>query len=453
MPDQQFDRLIRGDIVLPDRVLAHGWVGVLGETIAAIGQGEAPAAAQVLDHSGHVVLPGLVDGHMHTSSAFGWPGIETATRSAAAGGVTTVVDMPYDIPRAVTDAGVLAEKIAVVNATAHVDVALYGTILKTGGTQHIAGLAEAGVSSFKLSTYEYDAVRFPRIPHDELVRAFSLIAETGVPVALHNEDQELVESLSAAARASGLTDPIQHARTRPPITENLANVEIFEVGLATGAHVHIAHSSLARGFDLAASYRGYGMKASGEACIQYLCMTEDDLVRLAGKGKCNPPFRTADEVERMWDRLAKGLVEYVSTDHAPWPITRKTDPDIFKCGAGLTGLQSFAPLMFTLLARRGLPPTVMAQVCAERTARFHGLYRRKGAIRVGSDADFCIIAPGRNSFDEATIQDRPECRWSPYHGMEMAGRVVASLLRGTLIYGDGTVHAVPGQGRFVKRAA
>jgi allantoinase len=155
----------------------------------------------------------------------------------------------------------------------------------------------------------------------------------------------------------------------------------------------------------------------------------------------------------MWDRLAKGLVEYVSTDHAPWPITRKTDPDIFKCGAGLTGLQSFAPLMFTLLARRGLPPTVMAQVCAERTARFHGLYPRKGAIRVGSDADFCVIAPGRNSFDEATIQDRPECRWSPYHGMEMAGRVVASLLRGTLIYGDGTVHAVPGQGRFVKRAA
>lgn len=452
MPDQNFDRLIRGDIVLPDRVLANGFVAVRGETIAAIGQGEAPAAAEVLDFTGHVVLPGLVDGHMHTSSAFGWAGIEHATRSAAAGGVTTVVDMPYDIPRAVTTASILAEKIDVVNATAHVDVALYGTIAKSGGTGAIAGLAEAGVSAFKLSTYEYDAVRFPRIAHDEMVRAFSLIAEAGIPVALHNEDQELVETLSAAARASGRTDAIQHARTRPPITENLANVEIFEIGLATGAHVHIAHSSLARGFDLAARYRAEGMKASGEACIQYLCMTEDDLVRLGGRGKCNPPFRTADEVERIWDRLGKGMVEYVSTDHAPWPIERKVDADIFKCGAGLTGLQSFAPLMFTLLAKRGLPPTVMAQYCAERTARMHGLYPRKGAIRVGSDADCCVIKPGKVAFDEASIVDRPECRWSPYHGMEMAGRVVASVLRGALIYSDGSVRAAPGQGRFVKRS-
>jgi len=453
MPDIQFDRLILGDIVLPDRVLEKGWIGISGETIAAIGQGAPPAAGASLDYQGHLVLPGLVDGHMHTSSAFGWEGITHATRSAAAGGVTTVVDMPYDIPGPVTDAAILARKIDVVNETAHVDVALYGTILKSGGTGQIAGLAAAGISAFKLSTYEYDATRFPRISPQEMTLAFSLIAETGIPVALHNENQELVEALAAEAKAAGRTDPIQHARTRPPLAENLANTEIFEIGLATGAHVHIAHSSLARGFDLAQAYRGWGMKASGEACIQYLCMTEDDLVRLAGRGKCNPPFRTPEEVERVWDRLEKGLVEYVSTDHAPWPIARKQDTDIFKVGAGLTGLQSFAPLMLTLLARRGLPPTVMAQYCAERTARFHGLYPRKGAIRVGADADLCIMERGRFTFDEASIVDRPECRWSPYHGMEMAGRVAASVLRGTLIYSAGTVHAAPGTGRFVKRAA
>ena len=453
MPDIQFDRLILGDIVLPERVLEKGWIGISGETIAAIGQGAPPAAGATLDYQGHLVLPGLVDGHMHTSSAIGWEGITHATRSAAAGGVTTVVDMPYDIPGPVTDAKILARKIDVVNETAHVDVALYGTILKSGGTGQIAGLAAAGISAFKLSTYEYDATRFPRISPQEMTLAFSLIAETGIPVALHNENQELVEALAAEAKAAGRIDPIQHARTRPPLAENLANTEIFEIGLATGAHVHIAHSSLARGFDLAQAYRGWGMKASGEACIQYLCMTEDDLVRLAGRGKCNPPFRTPEEVERVWDRLEKGLVEYVSTDHAPWPISRKQDADIFKVGAGLTGLQSFAPLMLTLLARRGLSPTVMAQYCAERTARFHGLYPRKGAIRVGSDADLCIIERGRFTFDEASIVDRPECRWSPYHGMEMAGRVAASVLRGTLIYSAGTVHAAPGTGRFVKRAA
>lgn len=452
MPDIRFDRIVLGDIVTPDRVLEKGWVGISGETIAAIGQGAAPSGAEVLDHAGQLVLPGLVDGHMHTSSAFGWPGIEHASRSAAAGGVTTLVDMPYDVPRPVTTAAILAEKIAVVNATAHVDMALYGTIAKTGGTGAIAGLAEAGVSAFKLSTYEYDAVRFPRIAPQEMALAFRAIAEAGIPVALHNENQELVETLTAEARAAGRTDPIQHARTRPPLAENLANTEIFEIGLATGAHVHIAHSSLARGFDLAAAYRGFGMQASGEACIQYLCMTEDDLVRLGGKGKCNPPFRTAEEVEQMWDRLRRGLVEYVSTDHAPWPLSRKQDADIFKAGAGLTGLQSFAPLMLTLLEKRGLPPTMLAQYCAERTARFHGLYPRKGAIRVGSDADLCIMERGRFVFDEATIVDRPECRWSPYHGMEMAGRVAAAMLRGTLIYSEGTVHARPGSGRFVKRA-
>jgi len=453
MPDIRFDRLVLGDIVTPDRVLEQGWIGITGQTIAGIGQGAAPAGADTLDFTGHLVLPGLVDGHMHTSSAFGWEGIAHATRSAAAGGVTTVVDMPYDVPRSVTDETILAEKIAVVNETAHVDVALYGTILKSGGTGHIAGLAAAGVSAFKLSTYEYDAVRFPRISPQEMTLAFSLIAETGIPVALHNENQELVEALTAEAKAAGRTDPIQHARTRPALAENLANTEIFEIGLATGAHVHIAHSSLARGFDLAAAYRGWGMKASGEACIQYLCMTEDDLVRLAGRGKCNPPFRTAEEVERMWDRLARGLVEYVSTDHAPWPVSRKQDADIFKVGAGLTGLQSFAPLMLTLLAKRGLPPTVMAQYCAERTARFHGLYPRKGAIRVGSDADLLVMERGCFTFDEASIVDRPECRWSPYHGMEMAGRVAATLLRGTLIYCGGTVQPRPGTGRFVKRMA
>lgn len=450
-PDAAFDTLVIGDIVTSETVLEGGYVAVRDGRIAAIGAGTPPAARTVADHRGMKVLPGLVDGHMHTSSAMGWPGIEHATRSAAAGGVTTVVDMPYDIPKAVTDASIFKEKVEVVNATAHVDVALYGTITKSGGTGAIKGLADAGASAFKLSTYEYDAVRFPRIDHPEMERAFALIAETGLMVAVHNEDQELVERLTAAALASGRTDPIMHCRTRPPLAENLANVTIFEMGLATGAHVHIAHSSLARGFDLAAIYRDLGMQASGEACIQYLCMTEDDIVRLGGRGKCNPPFRTAEEVDRMWDRLLKGTVAYVSTDHAPWPADRKKDADIFKCGAGLTGLQSFAPLMYTLLAERGLSPTLMARYCAEEPARYHGLLPKKGRIAVGYDADLCVLEPGEFSFDEATIVDRPECRWSPYHGRAMKARVAGAYLRGEAVWDGKAVRNKPGHGRFVPR--
>jgi allantoinase len=353
----------------------------------------------------------------------------------------------------VTDAAILADKIDWVERTAHVDMALYGTITKVGGVGAIPDLAAGGISAFKLSTYEYDAVRFPRIDHPTMLAAFREIAKTGLPVAIHNEDQELVEMLTAQARAEGHVEPIMHCRTRPPLAETMADLEIFEMALETGAHVHIAHSSLARGFEIAETFRGMGAETTGEACIQYLCMTEDDIVRLGGKGKCNPPFRTADEVERMWQCLTAGKIAYVSTDHAPWPIERKTLPDIFANGAGLTGLQSFAPLMFTLLALRGLSPTLMATYCAERSARMHGLWPRKGAIRVGSDADLCVLERGDFVFDEAAIQDRPEMRWSPYHGRRMRARVAATYLRGALIWDGANVLARPGDGRFIWRQA
>jgi allantoinase len=446
-----FDRVIRGTLVTTDAILRDGYVAVLGEVIAAIGQGAPPPATETIDHGGHFILPGLVDGHMHTSSSTGWPGIETASRCAAAGGVTTCCDMPYDVPAPVTDAAILADKIDWVNRTSHVDMALYGTITKMGGVGAIADLARGGISAFKLSTYEYDAVRFPRIDHPTMLAAFREIARTGLPCAIHNEDQELVETLTAEARAAGRTDPIMHCRTRPPLAESMADLEIFEMALETGAHVHIAHSSIARGFVLAEQFRAMGAMTTGEACIQYLCMTEDDIVRLKGFGKCNPPFRTAAEVERMWQALLADKVAYVSTDHAPWPIERKTLDDIFACGAGLTGLQSFAPLMFTLLAERGLSPTLMATYCAERSARLHGIWPRKGALRVGSDADLLVLEPGDFTFDQADIVDRPEMRWSAYHGMRMRARVAATWQRGRMIWDGRSVLSQPGDGRFVRR--
>ncbi len=445
------DTLVRGTIVTATETLPDGWVAIDGERIAAVGTGSAPEAATVHDHTGRYVLPGLVDGHMHTSSAIGWAGIEGATRSAAAGGVTTCVDMPYDVPQAVTTAAVLADKIGWVDRTAHVDVALYGTIAKHGGASEIVGLAEGGVCSFKLSTYEYDAVRFPRIDHPGMVEAFAAIAKTGLPVSVHNEDQELVERLTADALAAGQTDAIMHCRTRPPLAETMADNEIFEIGLATGAHVHIAHSSVARGFAIAAGFRAAGGQATGEACIQYLCMTEADIVRLGGRGKCNPPFRTAAEVERMWAALEAGEIAYVSTDHAPWPADRKRSANIFECGAGLTGLQSYAPLMATLLMERGLPLTLMATYCAERPARHHGLDGRKGSLAPGKDADLLVLEPDEFSFDEAAIQDRPELRWSPYHGRRMRARVAATLLRGRVVWDGAAVLATPGTGRFLRR--
>jgi allantoinase len=446
-----FDRVVTGSVVTTDAILREGYVALRGEVIAAIGQGAPPPAAETTSYGDHLILPGLVDGHMHTSSSTGWPGIETASRSAAAGGVTTCCDMPYDVPLPVTDAALLRDKIGWVERTSHVDMALYGTITKTGGVHAIPELAAGGISAFKLSTYEYDAVRFPRIDHPTMLAAFHQIAKTGLPCAIHNEDQELVEKLTAEARAAGRTDPIMHCRTRPPLAESMADLEIFEMALETGAHVHIAHSSIARGFTLAEQFRALGAMTTGEACIHYLCMTEDDIVRLKGFGKCNPPFRTAAEVELMWQSLLADKISYISTDHAPWPRERKVGDDIFACGAGLTGMQSFAPLMYSLLDERGLSPTLMATYCAERSAKLHGLWPKKGAIRVGSDADLVVLERGEFTFDENALVDRPEMNWSAYHGRKMRARVAATWQRGRMIWDGASVLSKPGDGQFVAR--
>ncbi len=179
-----FDRVIRGTVVTTDTVLPRGYIALRDETIAAIGQGEPPPAGETIDHGDDLILPGLVDGHMHTSSSTGWPGIESATRCAAAGGVTTCCDMPYDVPKPVTDTAILTDKIGWVERTSYVDMALYGTITKTGGVHAIPELAAGGISAFKLSTYEYDAIRFPRIDHPTMLAAFHAIAKTGLPCAM-----------------------------------------------------------------------------------------------------------------------------------------------------------------------------------------------------------------------------------------------------------------------------
>ena len=448
-----FDRVIIGDLVGTDRVLRDGYVAVRGESIAAIGQGAPPPAAETLDHRGRLILPGLVDGHMHTSSAIGWAGIEGATRSAAAGGVTTCVDMPYDVPQPVTDAEMLADKIGWVERTAHVDMALYGTILKTGGVAAIPELAAGGISAFKLSTYEYDAVRFPRIDHPTMVEAFAR-DRAHRPAGRRAQRGPGTGRAPDRAGARRRADRADHALPHPPAAggDHGGSGDLRDRRCRPARMCTSRTPPLARGFDLAATFRGMGMQATGEACIQYLCMTEDDLVRLGGRGKCNPPFRTAAEVERMWAALADDKIAYVSTDHAPWPLARKTLPDIFACGAGLVGLQSFAPLMFTLLDERGLPPTLMATYCAERSAKLHGLWPRKGALRVGlgrrsaacwSAAISCSTKP--------RIVDRPELRWSPYHGRRMRARVAATMQRGRLIWDGTQVLAQPGDGRFVRR--
>lgn len=223
-----FDLVVRGDLVLPDRVLAGGFLAVRDGTISALGAGPAPEAAQQVDASGHLVFPGVIDGQVHAGSAEGIEGLGDASVAAAAGGVTTIVDMPFDEPLPVNSVELLAAKVETLERIARVDVALYGAPQKGAGTAGIAELADAGVCAFKVSTYEYHPVRFPGFDMGELYELFPAIRETGLTVAFHNEDAAIVRRLTQRFLDERRNTPESHGAGRPAVAEVVAN----EIGRA-----------------------------------------------------------------------------------------------------------------------------------------------------------------------------------------------------------------------------
>lgn len=444
-----FDLVIRGDLVLPEEMLPDGYLAIRAGRIGAIGAGAPPPAREIVDARGRLVFPGLIDGQVHAGSAEGFAGLEDLTRSAAAGGVTTVVDMPYDEPDPVVDCDLLARKIEVLEANAHVDVALYGTVAKQVDTAMIHRLAAAGVAAFKISTYESHPKRFPRISHPEMERAFSAIAETGLTVAVHNEDQELVDEAISRAKAAGRLRADVHSAARPALAERVANAVLLEIGAATGARVHIVHSSIGRGFDQAKSYRAQGFAATAETCIHYLILTEADVIRAGARGKVNPPIR-AGEREAIWRHLVAGDVAFVSSDHCSWPLARKNDENIFATPAGAPGVAVLLPLLFSAAVdQRGLAPQLVARMLAEAPARHFGLYPEKGVLRPGADADVTIAERGSWQVDQSR-QHSERAPWSPYHGLPVGLRVAATYLRGRKIFDGVQVLAKPGDGRFLR---
>jgi len=235
--------------------------------------------------------------------------------------------------------------------------------------------------------------------------------------------------------------------TRPPVAEMVANAQVLELGLRTGARAHIVHSSIVEGFEMIERYRALGGRASAETCLQYLIFNEDDVVREGPSLKQTPPLRSEEQRLALWRALAEGRIEIVSTDHCAWPLSGKRDPDMFKNSSGVPGLESLLPILYTGIVERSLSPTIIARVCAANVARHFGIDARKGAIRVGADADFAVLRKEDGRFDASTMVS--DQKWSPYHGRRTAGRVAATYLRGEQIFTGGRVAGGP-RGAFVK---
>ncbi|MCH1570640.1 MAG: dihydroorotase family protein [Longimicrobiales bacterium] len=443
------DLVVRGDIVRPDgTIVRDGWMSVSGGRIIQID--ETPLqGAETLDASGHLVLPGFVDAHVHTRSCVD-EGLTATTCAAAAGGTTTIIDMPFDKPdRPVNSVERLESKVQDVNAEAVVDVALYATFSPTGDLGVLMDLADAGAAGFKVSTIEVDPIRFPRIPDGRLYEAFQLIAETGRPVAAHQENQEIVFAQAEAFRARGDTDPINHALSRPPVAEAEAAGRLLELAYWSGAHLHMVHGTIPRTFDLIDWNRSQGVSATGETCLQYLLLTMDALQELGGRAKCNPPLRTQEAVDGLWAQLQAGSVDIVTSDHSPYPLHRKETADIFDAYAGLPGAETLGPLLYSEGVTTGrIDLARFLELVASGPAAVFGL-SRKGQLVPDADADFVVFDPDA----EWTVQDDQThyaVGWSPYHGRDVRGRVVSTWLSGRCVFRDGSVIGTPGEGSFVR---
>jgi allantoinase len=446
-----FDLVISGNLVLAHRVVSNGFVAVRDGKIAFVGRGTAPSGREQIDARGQFVMPGVVDGQVHAGSQANQEGLGHASRAAAAGGVTTMVDMPYDDPEPVWHGELLRAKAKQVPRECHVDVALYATISEAHGTSTIAGLIEAGACAFKFSTFEAAPGRFPRIDEDLLHDAFALIAPSGVACGVHNQMQELTRKNVAHFLETKDTDWDAYGRAHTPLIEHLATAIIFELGALTGARAHVVHCSLARGFELCASYQAAGHKASIETCVQYLMLNgEADMKRLGAKLKHYPPVRPQSEVELLWTHIAAGRCTFVSSDHVSWGLERKSNPNIFKNSSGGPGLETLLPAFWTGCEERGIAPTMVVKMLCDGPARHFLLRDRKGSFDLGSDADIVIVEPGKFVFDAS--KSLSAVQWSSFDGREMRVRVGATFVRGQLVYDGSKIVNKPGHGRFLRPA-
>jgi allantoinase len=448
-----FDLVLKGTLVLADRIVPQGYVAVRDGLVAAVGQGQMPSARESHDLGASLILPGAVDAQVHSLSQKNQEDFIWSTRSAAAGGVTTIVDMPYDEGNLVCSADAVRSKAAHAESQARVDFALYGTVDPQEGAVRIREQVEAGVAAFKFSTFGTDPKRFPRIFAPLMAECFAAITPTGLTAGVHNENDEYVRWAMAEVKASGITDYRAHEMSRPPLTELLAMTEIYEIGAATGCPAHVVHCSLGRGYEIAAGYRAQGHRATVECLIHYLTLDQEtDARRLGGKSKCNPPIRPRAEVEKLWRHLAAGNVTLLSTDHVSWSLDRKTNPDMLANASGLPGLEAMVPLFIKGALERGVSLTWAARLMALNPARHFRIDHVKGALEVGKHADIAVLTAEEHVFD-ASKTGNNVVGWSPYDGMTLPYKVAGTYLRGALAYDGSTVLAQPGTGRFVRPPA
>jgi allantoinase len=447
------DLIIRGKIVLENEVI-DGEIGVKDEKIQTISKRIGQLKGQkLLDFGSSYIFPGIIDVHVH---CFSNPkeGFIPTSSSAAAGGITTFLDMPYDLPDPINHVEQFKKKVVQLEKEAVVDICLWGTISKTGGTDQILPLAEEGAIAFKMSTFETDPYRFPRIPDPEILKAMELIKKTGLRAAFHSENDEIITDLIENYIKACKVYPRAHMETRPPVTETSAVLKLMEFAYWTGVKLHIVHVSHPRTIDLIHIYKEMGVDVTSETCYPYLLLDVGALDQHGPKAKNNPPLRYPEEVEGLWKHLHEGKIELISSDHVPWEAEKKEigQDNIFLAASGMPGLEIMVPLMFdSTVAKGNLTPVQFAKLMAQHPAEVFQI-PGKGRIATGYDADFTVIDQDASwTIDEAKF--RSNAKLTPFHGNEIRGKIMQTIIRGTTVYDGDQLLVNPGFGKFVAGSA
>jgi allantoinase len=410
-------------------------VGVVDGRITVVTDIEADLVADRTVELGpdEVLLPGLVDTHVHINEPgrTAWEGFATATRAAAAGGVTTVVDMPLNSIPPTTDVAALATKRAAAEGKVHVDVGFWGGAVPEN-LHDLAPLYEAGVFGFKCFLSPSGVEEFPHLSTEQLAAALMELRRLDALMIVHAEDATLLEGVPAPA-GSRYADFLA---SRPAAAETTAVATLLDLLGQTGGRGHVLHLSSSAVLPLIVAARGAGVRISAETCPHYLALASEDVPPGATEFKCCPPIREKANREELWAALQAGSIDCVVSDHSPCTedLKCRDSGDFGDAWGGIASLQLGLPVVWTQARERGIPLHEVVMWMSTAPAALAGLHQ-KGRIAVGADADLCVFAPDASwVVDPAHLHHRNPV--TPYAGSTLRGAVRATWLRGQQVTGD-----------------
>jgi allantoinase len=445
----------RSTRVLTQQGLQPATVLVEEGRIASVrGWSDMPNDAALRDFGDAVLLPGLVDSHVHINEPgrTEWEGFWTATRAAASGGVTTLVDMPLNCVPETIDVDALEAKRAAARGKTWVDWAAWGGVVR-GNHGSLTPLAESGIAGFKCFLVDSGIDGFAWVDEQQLRLALAELRGTGLPLLAHAEVAGPVDDATRALNTAG-ADRRKYATylaSRPDAAELEAIALLLKLAEEFATRIHIVHLASAQAVPMLAAARARGIPVTVETCTQYLWFAAEEIPDGATEYKCAPPIRSAENREGLWRALEEGVIDFVATDHSPCPpeMKHRQEGRFDKAWGGIASLGLALPVLWTAMEERGLPLEHIGKWMGSGPARLAGLAGRKGVIAEGADADFAVFDPEVQwtvSADDLHFRHK----LSPYLGAELQGRVLETWLRGERVYCAGEFDGEP-RGRELVR--